>query len=248
MKTYLKSTGRVLAASCLFLLGGALANGQTLNVTNGLTLWLKADALTGLTNGQSVATWNDSSTNGNDATQGSGSMQPTYVSNGLAGLPVLSFSGDNLVTPSIAALSSLSVFMVARSADLGDRYALQFGHDTRAVIEGYGSGNWRWFNTPSIVTLQPMSTAIFQTIWTTNGASSAGAWHIGADASVTAPFSGSIAEVIVYDHALSAAESQDVAGYLNAKWAIPEPSSVALLALGGLLALRGISRGTRSNG
>ena len=220
-----------------------MAHAQTLTITNGLTLWLKADAITGLTNGQAVSAWNDSSTNGYNATQTNETRQPVYVTNGVAGKPVVNFAGDILETPSIGALANLSVFMVARSADLGNRYALQFGSDTRAVIQGFGPSDWRWFNTPATVTLQPMSTTIFQTIWTTNGASSAGAWRVGADADVTAPFAGSIAEVLVYDHVLAPSEVVTVGGYFEQKYgveAIPEPTTMSLLGFGAAIVLRRI--------
>jgi hypothetical protein len=39
----------------------------------GLAVWLKADSITGVANGAKVSTWNDSSANGNGATQGASS-------------------------------------------------------------------------------------------------------------------------------------------------------------------------------
>jgi len=223
------------------------AGAQSLTITNGMTLWLKADALTGLTNGQTVAAWADSSPNGYNATQANPAMQPAFVTNGLGGKPVVQFAGDNLETPTIAALTDLTVFLVARSADINDRYALQFGHDTRAVIEGFGTNAWRWFNSPAIVTLAPMSTTTYQTIWTTNGTSYAGVWHIGADGGVTAPFAGGIAEVLVFNRVLSSSEVVAVGGYFEQKYgvdALPEPTTASLFGLGAVLILvRTVSRG-----
>ncbi|WP_449419696.1 DUF4347 domain-containing protein [Phormidium nigroviride] len=62
--------------------------------TNNLKLWLKADALTGFTNGNSVGTWNDSSGNGIVLAQGTGAAQPTYKTAGFNSLPTLSFNGS----------------------------------------------------------------------------------------------------------------------------------------------------------
>ena len=62
--------------------------------TNNLKLWLKADALTGFTNGNSVGTWNDSSGNGIVLAQGTAAAQPTYKTAGFNSLPALSFNGS----------------------------------------------------------------------------------------------------------------------------------------------------------
>ncbi|MDB9513854.1 DUF4347 domain-containing protein [Kamptonema animale CS-326] len=62
--------------------------------TNNLKLWLKADALTGFTNGNSVGTWNDSSGNGIVLSQGTAAAQPTYKTAGFNSLPTLSFNGS----------------------------------------------------------------------------------------------------------------------------------------------------------
>ncbi|XHL93920.1 MAG: DUF4347 domain-containing protein [Microcoleus anatoxicus] len=73
--------------------------------TNNLKLWLKADALTGFTNGASVGTWNDSSGNGIVLTQATGAAQPTYKTAGFNSLPTLSFNGtqylDTAFNPSL---------------------------------------------------------------------------------------------------------------------------------------------------
>jgi len=50
----------------------------------------------------------------------------------------------------------------------------------------------------------------------------------------TYALNGYIAEVLIYDHSLSGSEFTDVVNYLNAQY-IPEPSTVLLLGIGGLL-------------
>ena len=74
--------------------------------TNNLKLWLKADALTGLTNTNPVGTWTDSSSNGIALTQATAAAQPTYKTVGLNNLPTLSFNGTQyLQTPYNASLN-----------------------------------------------------------------------------------------------------------------------------------------------
>ncbi len=57
-----------------------------------LALWLKADALTGLANGAAVSLWPDVSGNGFNAIQALSGNQPTYVTSGINGLPVVRFN------------------------------------------------------------------------------------------------------------------------------------------------------------
>ena len=59
------------------------------------TVWLKADAIAGLTNGAAISTWPDVTGNGYHATQGGAGQQPTYVTNALNGLPVVRFNAAN---------------------------------------------------------------------------------------------------------------------------------------------------------
>ena len=78
---------------------GAMATSSVVNVTvrlpqpDSIKLWLKADAITGLSDGAAVATWPDSSGLTNNATQPSAPYQPQFVTNGVNGLPVMRFDG-----------------------------------------------------------------------------------------------------------------------------------------------------------
>lgn len=60
-----------------------------------LTVWLKADAITGLASGAAVSVWNDSSGNGGNALQTLNASQPTYVTGAMNGLPVVRFNAAN---------------------------------------------------------------------------------------------------------------------------------------------------------
>lgn len=62
---------------------------------SGLTLWLKAHAITGLNDGDPVATWTDLSGNGNNATQAVGANRPKYKTNIVNALPVVRFERDD---------------------------------------------------------------------------------------------------------------------------------------------------------
>jgi hypothetical protein len=86
----------------------------------GLQLWLKADAITGLNDGDAVTTWEDSHTSNNDFTQATAAKKPTYQTAEINGKPVVRFDGvDDILENASAFLSSTqgAVFAVLRLAD-----------------------------------------------------------------------------------------------------------------------------------
>lgn len=84
----------------------------------GSRLWLAADAITGLSDGDPVATWEDASAVGtNDATQATGADQPTYQTAELNSLPIVRFDGtsDYLALPNLmSGLSAGTAVYVAK--------------------------------------------------------------------------------------------------------------------------------------
>lgn len=88
------------------------------SAVTGLRVWFKADAIVGLNDGDLVSTWNDSSSNANNATS-SGADRPTYQTNELNSLPVVRFDGatDFMVTGANSGISgdaNLTVFVVLK--------------------------------------------------------------------------------------------------------------------------------------
>src|SRR5437016_1887288 len=79
----------------VFVLCSVVSNAQTLTVTNGLQLWLKADA--GITTNAAggVTKWGDQTPNKNDAAQSDDTAAPLLVPNAQNGKPVVRFDGDN---------------------------------------------------------------------------------------------------------------------------------------------------------
>ncbi|MBN2162776.1 MAG: hypothetical protein JXR25_15270 [Pontiellaceae bacterium] len=63
-----------------------------------LAAWFKADALEGLSDGDLVETWADSSGNGADAVQGTLDNRPSYTENMINGMPAVHFSGSNYLS------------------------------------------------------------------------------------------------------------------------------------------------------
>ena len=81
-----------------------------------LSLWLKADQITGLVDGDPVTTWSDQSGNGYDGTQATVAHKPTYKTAILNGLPVVRFDGsdDHLeVNNAVGPVKEHTLFAVA---------------------------------------------------------------------------------------------------------------------------------------
>jgi hypothetical protein len=86
------------------------------SAVTGLKVWLKADAITGLSNGDPVSTWEDSSSQNNDATQ-SGSARPTYQTSVLDSKPVVRFNGTSHymdLPNAFSALTAAEIFIVVK--------------------------------------------------------------------------------------------------------------------------------------
>jgi len=100
------------------------------DAVSGLALWLKADAITGLSATDPVTTWSDSSGNGLDAT-GAGATRPTYQTAVVNGLPMVRYGIDDILSTastSLGASGALTVFVVAYNiATAADRILLEHG-------------------------------------------------------------------------------------------------------------------------
>lgn len=240
-----------------FLGGGG---GITPDQIAGLQLWLKADAITGLNDGDALTTWTDSSTNGRDVTQAASGEKPTYKTGIINGQPVVRFDGGDVLVNAAAQLilRTRSVFVVLQGnvdgAYLGVLSIYPATGDDNARADGivyHVSANLHWFAAeggPNYSVAAPGAGATPLAIYcdvaaTTgtlyvNGASvatdatfttfnvaSAGGFAVGGRflsgaLSASYRFNGDIAEIIIYDSALSDANRQAVEAYLSAKYGI----------------------------
>ena len=111
----------------------APAGGGTFSADDytGCALWLQADALTGYSDGDYVATWPDSSAAGNDATGGGGGFVAgmdrgrSYWSSAVNGLPAIYFAGyggqlemARYTTPATASAAEQTLFAVVSVTSL----------------------------------------------------------------------------------------------------------------------------------
>ena len=226
---------------------------------DGLVLWLDANAIEDLDDGEAVAQWDDLSGNYNHAGQTDEARQPTYVVSGLDGMPVVQFDGiDDWMYASLDSIefAATTLFAVTRvnslaasSPDTGGRvYIVAF------AVSGSGwhttefkstNGNWRgrtWDGTGKWV----QGSAVVDNDWKLLSLTSEnddvidfweeGDWKgstpvgtmltgqdilaIGANGVPSGFLNGDIAEILIYDQALSDGEREAVEQYLSSKWGL----------------------------
>lgn len=214
---------------------------------SGLKLWLEADKIVGLSDGDPVASWNDASASNLDATQASSVSRPLWIDGAVNGLPSVRFDGVNdfLATGTFGSpLATATVFLVASKAGTATTYYYDgiasgnrnaFGHQIIGVGEhGIYAGGLGCSAAQAAPTGFHLWTAAF------NGASSSlrrdgSAFAAGDAGSLTltgvtvgslwsgdaAMHSGDIAALLVYEGVLGSSDRDAVEAYLKTRWGTP---------------------------
>jgi hypothetical protein len=202
----------------------------------GLQVWLRGDA--GVPrSGAYVDLWRDQSGNGNDAVQATGYKLPALVTDATSGMPMLRFDGtDDFLSFNTQVTNGRTVFVVLRNGStsgyrppLGDTSG--YGYLSGASRQIWFTGNQSqilngetWLNGQTVngtTATYPAATgplAVLTSIATGPVASS----HLG-QTSNSYFWQGDIAEVVIYDHALTTTEATEVATFLAKRYGIVSP-------------------------
>jgi hypothetical protein len=206
----------------------------------GLLLWLKADAIEGLSDDEAVATWEDSSSSDNDFTQGTAENRPVYKTNILNSKPIVRCSGENkyLTCATISDTQPFTLwFVMDMTNDANDGGVFFYDEAiTDMATDSAGAPNTAWIMDAGDSHHFGLTAGGFHIIAAVfDGASSVGyddgtgtagantgtnAWLIG-DTSLGNKFSTAprdIAEVLFYNSALSTADLNNVGDYLADKY------------------------------
>ena len=192
----------------------------------GLQLWLKADAITGLADADAITTWTDSSGNGHNATQVDVLRKPIFKTNIKNSLPAVLCDGARYMgVPSTPAGTIFGVLTDSGSGiggfvDKGD------GGFRRLNATQWYHGNADDFGLVTTIRVNGLQTREM----------GLNAWSIVDDVSNTGAaivfnyvlgnhipyrlWQGYVAEIIIYNSALSDADRQAVEAYLSAKYGI----------------------------
>ncbi len=276
---------------------------QTLPVTSGLQLWLKANA--GVTTNSSglVTKWADQSPNGNDAVQSptNGVAAPKLVLNSLNGKPTLRYDGTKMCldvadSASIAALTEdVTILALVLYDDVSGGYRCcvtktlgngpapfdwwnQAGSAGGAANFWLGDGNghyqdnlgsnpprlgffnvmtFSWANgaTSQYLNDRANGTGTYTTGQPTDGGKPL---RIGSRDDFVTQLKGNVAEILIYQPALSDADRGSVINYLKTRWnlnfilpptvSITAPASGLKIAAGGNVPVTVSASDSNTNG
>ncbi len=204
----------------------------------GLTLWLRADGLTGLADGDPVGTWPDASGSCNHATQASASKRPTFRAAQVAGMPAVSFDAidDGMETP-VDPPQTTTIVAVYSSRAGATGHVLNGGYK---FFEGPYVGHYRaytgkYLNGPSVTAGRWVVQSFRQTsslaeLWvdgtqvaSTSKTVNPGTLLLARQGTYSQVLDGALAELLVYDRALSDAELAEVHAWLHDRY-VPPPA------------------------
>lgn len=212
----------------------------------GLIVHLDADDLT-LNDDDPVTVWSDLSGEGNDAKQGTAERPPTFKTGILNGLPVVRFAGNHRLATDLftgGTVDQPTTIVVVASCDQNDRGFMVDGSDAgtsnnrQAIIVNNSTnqlGMWAGSHSHTFMAT-PFSHKVI--IAEFSGSSSEmwvdGVSHASGDAGSNSlpmltlgerghgddEFSGDVAEVLVYDRALTAEERSALTAHLAGKYGL----------------------------
>jgi hypothetical protein len=197
----------------------------------GLSLWVKGDAGLEVDAGSGVEAWRDQSGRGNDLLQAAVAAQPVFRPDAANGLPLLHFDGSDDWLAFTNRLATIrTVFWVVReepSAPNGYRFLLG-----DATAYDFQSGSARQIWSPSAAVLdgetrlngvpvdgtttdRPSALSVISLVTTGDVAADS----FSRDRTYGRRWWGDLAELIVYERALSDGEREQVEDYLALKYA-----------------------------
>ena len=205
-----------------------------LPVTAGLVLRLDASQLTGMSDGQQVDTWSSAVRQG-----GSSAGYPQYKANQLNGKPVIRFNSANGNTGDYFSFSRITtirtVFWVLKENAGASAGHFLLGDDTTYDFHRGTANGPIWQSTYTSPNIKNGTTKLMGTVvdGTTNSipasqfhlislvtAGNVQANQITQDRTYHGSWQGDIAEILIYDRALTSNEEQSVGVYLAAKYGL----------------------------
>jgi len=212
---------------------------------NALKLWLRADAGITQTSG-TVTSWADQSNSGYTATQSTAANSPTYNATLVGGTAGIAFDGNDFLSLSGSLNAYRSTFIVYRDTStavwvtpIGTIYGTpQDGGSYHGDVDVSRLFNGAFTSASTLngqmvingTSFTPLAAVGRPDNWTLNAYLASGTLQnrvttIGADSNSTASraINGGIAEILMYDNALTSPEVNSVGAYLAGKYSLSTP-------------------------
>jgi hypothetical protein len=214
--------------------------------SSGLHLWLRADAGIVPGSGGKIFQWLDQSGNGRNARMALVGRQPSIVSGALNGQPVVRFSGaQSMYLDVFTQPTNFTVFVVGKNSQASESFSMIFGPGGNSPNNQlrWDSGSTALFVTGNAQTIRtsPLgNTRVYHALsaaydgsamtfyrdgnsMSSTTFSSSAPWTIASIGSWYSSYYmvGDLAEVIIFDRALSSLERAGVNAYLRTKYALP---------------------------
>jgi hypothetical protein len=223
--------------------GGTLTGTENLLPASGLVLWTRADAGVQLDDLNRVEMWKDLSGAGNHITQTTESARPSVVTNAINGQPVIRFNTSQFMTTATGFTNPYSIFTITKMNNGTDRRLISSanqnwllgywgGGQNVMYAEGWvaGSAGPTPDNLPHMYSAT--GTGALTTFYDFGNVIASNAGGVFApnrlqlnsySGGLGESSDGDVAEVIIYNRVLTAAERQKVEGYLAYKYNLQVP-------------------------
>lgn len=209
---------------------------------SGIRSWFGADRITGLRDGDPIALWLDAGPQGADLIQATGSKQPLWKKDILNHKPVVRFDGTDWMRSAAFTASSQphTIFIVAKNDSTaaihvlldgiasGNRHAISY--PTSGQLRAFagslldsGTNEGTGYKLYSVVINLTSSATYANGVLRVSGnlgTNTITGYTVGAVYDDTLPHLGDIAEIIIYDGALSTLNRQRQEGALLIKYAL----------------------------
>jgi hypothetical protein len=213
---------------------------------SGMLLWLKAESITGVTDGGKLAQWNDLSGNGNHCTQTTESSKPIYSSSGINGKPEVAFTYKDLsgtytrwmTIPNGVSVpyNNHTIFFVGRPVNKQGVSAyvsvvsiegVKLGYSptsTSLILGGVKAGSRLVYHQPAVIA--SVSRVTESKTWYNNNSDTFAAvtsstlqgGKLGVDGAGGYPHYGTLYEVLIYNRGLSDVEMSYLYAYAQLKY------------------------------
>lgn len=185
-------------------------------------VWLKANAITGVTDGAALAAWNDSSTANHDGAQATAALKPTFHLNGLNGLPTVRFDGvdDFMSCGDLSAASPFHFFAAYVNPAPGSVINQRLASAAVAGTNDYQVGMVMNPDLGTGGTVTAHTTADVGNVTSTTNKDLRNLVIGRRNNSNVEQFKGDLAEIVGFTQSLSTSQRDNVLKYLNTKYGV----------------------------